>query len=172
VQSCLPLPFPPGRHLHLGLNALIHFSFNLLLIDLHHIERSSASQTSKQAAAVAKLHLKLSQCDCVHKETLSLVQTCVGITAKGLCCAVPGSGLLLWLGFGLSTLGLGAKELCVDGVRLSEALLSPLSPLCSIPLFPLQMSAIKKEKSLHKRRGNIYWRAVSAAHLMHMTGSD
>lgn len=83
-------------------------------------------------------------------------------------------GCSSWLGFGLSMLGLRAKELCVVGVRLSEDLLSPLSPLCSIPLLLLQMSAIKKKKkkSLHKRRGNIYWRAVSAAHLMHMTGSD
>lgn len=41
-----PLPSPPGRHLYLGLNALIPFSFNLLLIDLDHVERSSASRAS------------------------------------------------------------------------------------------------------------------------------
>lgn len=43
----LPSPhFPPGRRSYLGLKALIHFSFNLLLIDLNHTERNSVCLAS------------------------------------------------------------------------------------------------------------------------------
>lgn len=47
------------------------------------------------AAAVAKLHLKLRQRDSAHKETSSLVWTCMGITVcKGLVLRGPEPGLL------------------------------------------------------------------------------
>lgn len=63
------------------------------------------------------------------------------------------------------------------GIWLLEELLFLLIPLSSIPLLWLQMSAIKKRRgeknpTLPKCHDNAHWRAVSAAHLICMTGSD